>query len=419
MSTNSSQIFLVPIPRGDEVDVVAPITPVWEKVYDLHVAMKREYDGHTDFIRKDAEELRKLLAIPGRDDHDNRSYLVVLDGEVQPHGGSSQVQGEEARLQGESWTVSEADLSFNAVDPDAIVGRLDVERGLETNLKSMYAFIVLLEEFRRRGIGSAVLEWVREKAAADGRTILDAWSSSPLRDGGERIFPAKEGGSIPADWPASAFLAAQGFGLEIVEKVSVLDLTDPDLEGINSAMLDRAWERAGSDYRIEEIGELDPDTVDQHYVDALNAFDADVPSADSYEPPVETLEQVRQTIEKYAKSGICVSEIRLWHEPSGRLIGFSELSFYPHQKRASQQATWVHKDHRGKGLAALMKATNIARMMREYPQVNAIETENAEENASMWAINEKVGFKVCAAQANWNSYYDGKNWGPKKPESES
>jgi GNAT superfamily N-acetyltransferase len=82
------------------------------------------------------------------------------------------------------------------------------------------------------------------------------------------------------------------------------------------------------------------------------------------------------------------------HDGSGRLVGMSELML-PGRRPwiALQGDTGVVAEHRGHGLGAWMKGVNHLRLRRERPEVEMVETWNAEVNEPMLRINRDLGFR--------------------------
>lgn len=64
-----------------------------------------------------------------------------------------------------------------------------------------------------------------------------------------------------------------------------------------------------------------------------------------------------------------------------------------------QENTAVVKAHRGHGLGITIKATNLLRLLDDYPQTKWVVTWNAAENRHMRAVNTRLGFTPCD---DWN-----------------
>jgi hypothetical protein len=68
---------------------------------------------------------------------------------------------------------------------------------------------------------------------------------------------------------------------------------------------------------------------------------------------------------------------------------------------AHQWGTLVGRDHRGHRLGAAVKVANLRALQRARPDVTVIQTENAETNAFMVSINERLGFQVVAVSPSF------------------
>ena len=86
------------------------------------------------------------------------------------------------------------------------------------------------------------------------------------------------------------------------------------------------------------------------------------------------------------------------HDASGELVGISEL-YLPRARPwfAFQGDTGVDPAHRGHGLGAWMKAVNHLRLRDERPDVEVVQTWNADSNEPMLRINRALGFAAGAA----------------------
>ena len=61
--------------------------------------------------------------------------------------------------------------------------------------------------------------------------------------------------------------------------------------------------------------------------------------------------------------------------------------------RGYQSGTLVLPDHRGNRLGLATKVENQRRLQNRFPDVRAVHSWNAEENAHMVAINDQLGFR--------------------------
>ncbi len=76
------------------------------------------------------------------------------------------------------------------------------------------------------------------------------------------------------------------------------------------------------------------------------------------------------------------------------VVGYSDLSIpLDDPQHIHQWGTIVLRDHRGHRLGLALKARNLLEVQREYPGRTALHTANAEVNAAMVGINERLGFR--------------------------
>jgi GNAT superfamily N-acetyltransferase len=90
------------------------------------------------------------------------------------------------------------------------------------------------------------------------------------------------------------------------------------------------------------------------------------------------------------------------HDATGDVVGHTEL-YLPANRpwMASQGDTAVHPDHRGHRLGAWLKAVNHLRLADERPEVEWVQTWNAESNEPMLRINRALGFAPVQRFQNW------------------
>jgi len=128
------------------------------------------------------------------------------------------------------------------------------------------------------------------------------------------------------------------------------------------------------------------------YVQAKEAM-ADAPTGGlSWQPPVLDAAKWRGIEEVLDRRGQQVRIIVAIHQASGAVAGLTEVTFSRiNPRRATQEDTIVVPEHRGRGLGLVVKADMLRWLRTECPQVHEIETWNAESNAHMLAINDRLG----------------------------
>ncbi len=90
------------------------------------------------------------------------------------------------------------------------------------------------------------------------------------------------------------------------------------------------------------------------------------------------------------------------HDESGKLVGFTDVSWNPEQPdTVGQGNTGVRPEHRGHALGKWLKATMLQRILDDRPNVKDIRTGNADSNDAMLGINRELGFKPYIAASAW------------------
>jgi GNAT superfamily N-acetyltransferase len=145
----------------------------------------------------------------------------------------------------------------------------------------------------------------------------------------------------------------------------------------------------------------------------LELYDGGVPEAmwDDYAPQISSMlnmvpfdeldhgetvvtpETLREWYERGRIGGERLHAI-LTREPDGVISGMTDCSWAPHRPTLiHQQFTGVRPDARGRGLGKWIKAAMLEHIRAVHPEAEWISTENANSNAPMLAINQKLGFK--------------------------
>ncbi|MDH5645893.1 MAG: GNAT family N-acetyltransferase, partial [Candidatus Heimdallarchaeota archaeon] len=89
-----------------------------------------------------------------------------------------------------------------------------------------------------------------------------------------------------------------------------------------------------------------------------------------------------------------ISLTGIFEESNGQLSGFSNLGYsLDLPEMVKQGLTSVREEYRGKGLGKRIKAIMIKELLKINKSVKFIDTDNANSNAPMLAINERMGFR--------------------------
>ena len=78
----------------------------------------------------------------------------------------------------------------------------------------------------------------------------------------------------------------------------------------------------------------------------------------------------------------------------GWAAAYSNLVISEKSDRAFQWGTLVRQADRGHRLGLAVKVANLRQLQRERPDATAVITWNADVNAHMVAVNERLGFRA-------------------------
>lgn len=231
--------------------------------------------------------------------------------------------------------------------------------------------------FRRRGIGRALL-----KLAVAG-----------ARDQG--IVTFRDGVEL-----ASGIAFARHYGAQIVVDRTINRLW---LEEANWELVEE-WRRKcpqqAPGVRIKSFHVMPQDLLEE-YVSVYNQVGRQAPEYESGQYPSQdqtSIEDRRATETLVAEKGITYTTL-LSFEENGAISGVTETYYNPAQPwRVEQSITGVLPAYRGRDLGKWLKAEMLAIVRQEFPQAHYIETGNANVNAPMLSINQRLGFRPYQTQ---------------------
>ncbi|MBP3042784.1 GNAT family N-acetyltransferase [Arthrobacter jiangjiafuii] len=293
-------------------------------------------------------------------------------------------------------------LLFAARSGDEILGLATLSLPLTDNTHSALVNVVVAPQARRMGLGSRLYAAAEQAAAADGRRTILGETDHPAPEGtaaGAAVRPKSGTGAIPSD-AAAAFAQARGFGLEQVERISLLELADA---AVGQETLDAAVAAAGAGYGLEFWRGPCPEDLVDAYAQLRKKMSTDAPLAGlDLEEEQWDAARVRETERKALEmdAEVLVSVVR--HLSSGQLVGHTVLMvFNANPAVAFQDDTLVLREHRGNRLGMLLKAANLVRLHQELPEAARVWTWNAAENGYMLSINDRLGFLPVGWSGEW------------------
>ncbi len=290
-----------------------------------------------------------------------------------------------ARFRG---TTRRYELLAAAEPGGPILGVGLVERSLRDNLHAMEVTVAVHPSQRRRGVGTALVEAMGERATADGRQVLNSIVDVPT--------------AVAADHPSRAFAAKVGFVPTLAGNLRHLALpVDPTrLDSLRAIV---AGARDAGDYRTLTFDAPWPAEFVDDECELLRRMSTDEPAGDSArEEEFWDAERLREHEELRVARGTSKLVAVVQHLPSSRLVAMSELLLaHDTPDQAWQLITVVHPAHRGHRLGLAVKIANLDALTARGPAVRLIVTGNAAVNAPMIAVNDMLGFEVVGEGMFW------------------
>ena len=282
----------------------------------------------------------------------------------------------------------------------AIIGRGIVTTRPHTPENGAHLMADVLPAHRGAGVGSALFETVEQVALDAGAPVLKVNVPHTTTAGGPRVASPTGFGDLPTDDDGVRFLTSNGYDLEQISRISLLDIAG--LPERVAPLHASAIEAAGDDFRIVTWIGLTPDRWTRDLAELRTRMSTDAPSAGLVNAVDEwDADRVREHDDRIASSGRTILTSAAEHVPSGTLAGFSELLVSAGDPVAVQEDTLVLRDHRGHRLGMLLKLATADLLGREVPDVEAIVTYNAEENRPMLDVNEAMGFRAIGYEGGW------------------
>ena len=259
------------------------------------------------------------------------------------------------------------------------------------NPHSTEIIVAVHPEQRRRGVGTAIVEKMGERATTDGRRTLNTIVDVP-------VAPVVQDASTP-------FARSTGFEQTLTGNLRRLRLPfDPVRRDELRAIVAHASD--AGDYRtLAFVAPWPEEFLDEHCA-LLRVMSTDEPAGDG-ERQAEfwDAERLRENDELYAAREATVLAAVAQHVPSGRLVACTEISVSKDSPgEAWQQITVVHPDHRGHRLGLAVKLANLDLLAERTPDVRMVQTGNASVNKPMIAVNEMMGFEVLSTGAFWQKH---------------
>jgi GNAT superfamily N-acetyltransferase len=232
-------------------------------------------------------------------------------------------------------------------------------------------------DVRRQGVGSEVLRHLMEVARDAGRRSAgtDGWESSSTIEFAER----------------------HGFECRsqaILRRLHVGQLNTDQV----AKLVDEAAAEASA-YELVRVKGHTPDALIEQVAEVTGAIN-DAPTDDlDVEDEVFPVERIRAYEHAIAARGQALYRLLARSTATGELAGQTIVAVHGDRPGlAHQHDTSVVRAHRGHRLGQLLKAGMLQWLADEQPQLEHIDTFNAESNDHMIDINERLGYVVVARE---------------------
>ncbi|MDA1360003.1 GNAT family N-acetyltransferase [Glycomyces luteolus] len=280
-----------------------------------------------------------------------------------------------------------------AVEDGKVLGQLWIYLPHKENTHYVEAELAVRPDHRRRGAGTALLEHLLRFARDEHRSELVV-----------TVRTAVDGGPSRPDTGAR-FLEKRGFTSALTEIHRNLELGDLD-----QTTESRLWDEsitAAADYELVSwIGRCP-----EQYVEGLGRIDsqifAEIPLGDlDLRPRTVDADFVRTREDRAEAQGHTLVRTIAVHRATGEVAANTVIYVHAGEEHAGQAITIVDPAHRGHRLGLLAKIANLRQLREHHPGVTTIWTGNADTNANMVAINDRLGFRPVDALVSYKRKLD-------------
>ena len=248
------------------------------------------------------------------------------------------------------------------------------------NLEQAELTLVVHPARRRHGLGRAMLEHAAARAAEHGRSVLN---------GGARQGTGGE-----------AFARAMGAEPGLVDVQRVMDVRATGDEQL--ARLRETAEQAAAGYSLVSWTGLVPEDFLERAAVLFAALN-DAPHDPHIAPAVWDAQRVRERVNGlHPHYGLRVYTVAAVTRDTGEPAALTGVAVDPADPGwGHQMLTGVTKAHRGHRLGLLVKVAMAQWLRTAEPQLERIQTWNAQSNRYMIAVNEALGYTILGQPANW------------------
>lgn len=266
----------------------------------------------------------------------------------------------------------------------ALAGRLLLALPVVDNTHLAKFDVEVSPSHRRRGVGRALVERAGQRAREERRGTLLA--------GARRAVP----GGPPRSDAGAKFLAALGFTPAIDALERRIDLAAVD-EQAEQRLLAECLPHA-ADYETVTWTGHTPDLLAGGVAQLVNRLNADAPMGE-LDLEQTTLDTARLHADEQAilDRGEHLMAAAARHRGTGEVAAFTRVDVRPPGDHGLIWLTIADPRHRGHRLGTIVKIEVHQLVRRTYPDLQHVYTGNADENAHMVAINDRLGYVTYQA----------------------
>ena len=266
------------------------------------------------------------------------------------------------------WQVFDSNSNYVAYINISLIKESSPE--YESGKDQVWAFGIVNPKYRRLGIGSYALEFIKQKSKELSKVKLFIWSELDN---------------------AKLFLVSQGGVISYKNYESRLYLDKIDWKLIRSWILKAHQNTPG--ICLERFDDV-PESYIKEYCSLFTEVANQAPMEDLEGLEIVTPETRRQKEDRFRKIGYIWTTF-ITRELNQKISGLTEILYDPNRPFAVfQELTGVKQEYRGRRLGKLLKAKMLLYLKYNYPDVKYISTGNAQSNVHMLSINREMGFET-------------------------